>query len=66
MKTVTTPMLLKDALRVKSAELWLRLGQTRPALMELKEVTDDARSHPWFHRVIHRCKQRRRDQRFLT
>ena len=36
---------LGDALRVKSAELWLKLGQPVSALLELQQLPRKARGH---------------------
>jgi hypothetical protein len=48
-ETGTKPdgMALKDALRVKSAEYWLKLGQPVQALMELEKLPKSALNHPW-------------------
>jgi hypothetical protein len=42
---------LRDALRVQSAEFWLKLGQPAEALKELKTLSEQARTHPWTSRV---------------
>ncbi len=47
-----TRIALKDALRVKSAELWLRLGQPLQALLELEQLPRRARRHPWATEVF--------------
>jgi hypothetical protein len=41
-----------DALRVKSAEFWLILGQPQAALLELHKLSSRALSHPWAQRVF--------------
>lgn len=43
---------LPHALRVKSAELWLKLSQPVQALLELNRLPDTARKHPWVLRVF--------------
>jgi hypothetical protein len=43
---------MQEALRVKSAEFWLKLGQPVQALMELNQVPDSLRKHPWALRVF--------------
>ena len=40
------------ALRVRSAELWLVLGQHGQALLELQKLPDRARRHPWAAKVF--------------
>ncbi len=42
---------------MKSAELWLRLGQPKQALLELKRVTPRAWKHPWTENVMWRAAQ---------
>ena len=39
-------ILLRDALKLKSAEYWLRLGEADQALQELEGLPEGARSHP--------------------
>lgn len=47
---------LDDALRVKRAELWLKLGQTMPAFLELERLPRRARRHPWAAQIyMHTC-----------
>ena len=43
---------LKDALRIKSAEYWLKLGEPVEASMELKHLSATTRKHPWALRVM--------------
>ena len=43
---------MSHALRVKSAEYWLRLGQPLEALMELGNLPEETRDHPWVLRVL--------------
>ena len=52
MKTSQIRIPLCDALRIKSAELWLRLGQPMQALMELQQLKTRAQKHPWTRRVF--------------
>lgn len=40
-------MKLHCALRVKSAEFWLKLGQPAAALLELQRLPKHAQTHPW-------------------
>lgn len=40
-------MRFRDALRVKSAEFWLKLGEPYPALLELQHLPDRIQTHPW-------------------
>jgi hypothetical protein len=42
-----------DALRIKSAEFWLKLGQPLQASLELQKLTNGARGHPWASKVFH-------------
>jgi hypothetical protein len=46
---------LRDALRVRSAEFWLKLGQPAPALLELEQLSRGAQSHPWASEVRNRA-----------
>jgi hypothetical protein len=39
---------LADALRVKSAEYWLGLGQPAEAMLQLDKVSEDSKKHAWF------------------
>jgi len=43
---------LADALRLKSAEYWLQLGQPTQALLELQRLSRKARPHPWVNKVL--------------
>ena len=52
MKTSSNRMPFRDALRVKRAELWLKLGLPTEALKELKTVSLPARRHPWASQVV--------------
>ena len=47
-----TALSLRDALRVRSAEFWLRLGQQGQALMELQKLPERARRDPWAVKVF--------------
>jgi hypothetical protein len=38
---------LDQALRIKSAEYWLKLGEPVEAMMELGTLSDSARGHSW-------------------
>ncbi len=37
---------LRNAILLKSAELWLRLGEPMQALLELQQLPDSIRKHP--------------------
>lgn len=52
MKSAKTNLPLKDAVRVKSAELWLRMGEPLQATQELRKLTRRAWNHPWTQRVV--------------
>ncbi|HWC59161.1 MAG TPA: hypothetical protein VHC44_05645 [Verrucomicrobiae bacterium] len=41
-----TPISLQNAVRLRSAELWLQLGQPMEALSELRQVPLRIRKHP--------------------
>jgi hypothetical protein len=41
-----------DALRVKSAEFWLQLGQPLQALNELRNLPEGAYNNPWTKKVL--------------
>jgi hypothetical protein len=43
---------LADALRIKSAEYWLQLGQPVQALLEFQRLSRKAHTHPWFNKVL--------------
>lgn len=49
---VQHPIALQHALRIKSAENWLELGQPLHALVELEHLPKGARKHPWAMRVM--------------
>ena len=40
-------MRLSDAVRVRSAEFWLRLGEPKEAMLELQKLPQTAARHPW-------------------
>jgi len=40
------PLLLKHALKVKSVEFWLKLGQPAQALAEIKSLPEKFQNHP--------------------
>lgn len=42
---------LRDAVRLKSAELWLQLGQPELASRELESLPASADVHPWAMRI---------------
>jgi hypothetical protein len=46
------PLTLKYAVRVKSAEYWLKLGQPAQAIIELERLPEDAKKHPWAVRTM--------------
>ena len=52
MKVSELSMALLDAVRVKSAEFHLRLGNPVLAIKELEQLPKDARRHPWAMRVF--------------
>jgi hypothetical protein len=41
-----TPISMQNAVKLRSAELWLQLGQPMEALSELREVPLRVRKHP--------------------
>ena len=43
---------LPEAIRVKSAEFWLKLGYPIQALLELQRLPPLGRKHPWASRVF--------------
>ena len=57
MKTVRVKLAFPDALRLMSAELWLRLGEPVQALLELQKLTKSAAKHPWAERVFQMARQ---------
>lgn len=57
MKRAKTNLRLKDALRIKSAELWLRMGETSQAAKELRKLGRQAWNHPWTQRVVWQAAQ---------
>jgi hypothetical protein len=42
---------LRDAIRLKSAEFWLQLGQPELASRELESLPASADTHPWAMRI---------------
>ncbi len=56
-RKVKTDLRQRDAMRVKSAERWLRLGEPRQALLELQRLTRQAWNHPWTEQVMWRAAQ---------
>jgi len=42
---------LSDALRIKSAEFWLKLGETEQALLEIRSLPEHLQNHPWVLRT---------------
>jgi hypothetical protein len=46
-----TSLRVRDALPVRSAELWLLMGNPDEALKELQTLSASALLHPWPHRV---------------
>jgi hypothetical protein len=40
------PIPLEHALKLKSAELWLKLGQSEQALLEIKNLPSEFQNHP--------------------
>lgn len=46
---------LKEAVHVKSAELWLKLGQPVEALLELQKLPVFSRDHPWAAKVMQKA-----------
>jgi hypothetical protein len=57
MKLGKKSLRFKDALRVKSAELWLQMGEPTQALLELQRVTRRAWKNPWTESVVWRAAQ---------
>ena len=57
MKGARTNLRVKDAVRVKSAELWLRDGELLQATRELRKLTPQAWNHPWAQRVVWQAAQ---------
>jgi hypothetical protein len=55
MRTAKTNLSMKDAVRVKSAEMWLKLGEPMQALRELQSLTRRAWKHPWTENVFWRA-----------
>jgi hypothetical protein len=45
--SIRYPMTLPNALRVRSAEYWVNLGQPDEALRELEKLSSKAMNHPW-------------------
>ncbi len=52
MKVAQVRIALSDALHVKAAEYWLKLGEPMEALLELRQVSGRARRHPWAEQVF--------------
>jgi hypothetical protein len=43
---------LRDALSIRSAELWLEVGHPEEALEELQQLTCDAWQDPWAEEIL--------------
>ena len=52
MKAKQATLSLGDAIRIKSAELWLKLGHTTEAVAELQQVSEQGRRDPWVNQVL--------------
>jgi hypothetical protein len=46
MKELQKKLVLRDALRVRSAEMWLRLGEPSQALLELQKLPKRTQRDP--------------------
>jgi hypothetical protein len=46
-----TVIAFEDALRIKSAEFWLRLGEPLEALADIQELPPSVRRSSWVHRL---------------
>jgi hypothetical protein len=57
MKRAKSNLRLKDALRVQTAESWLRMGRPLEALQELQRLTQKAWNHPWPEQLVWRAAQ---------
>ena len=55
MKPAKTNLGIKDAVRVKSAEMWLKMGEPFQALLELQRLPKKAWKHPWTENVFWRA-----------
>ncbi|HTL58904.1 MAG TPA: hypothetical protein VL361_24670 [Candidatus Limnocylindrales bacterium] len=47
MRARSKPIRFRDALHVRSAEFWLKLGKPYLALLELQHLPDATQAHPW-------------------
>ena len=54
MRVGQTRIGLEDAIRIKSAEFWLELGQPVEAIRELRRLSQRGRRHPWALEVLRR------------
>jgi len=52
MKELQKKLILRDALRVRSAEMWLRLGEPSQALLELQKLPKRAQRDPLVSRTF--------------
>jgi predicted Zn-dependent protease len=52
MKELQRKLILRDALRVRSAEMWLRLGEPSQALLELQKLPKRAQRDPLVARTF--------------
>ena len=52
---------IRDAIRIKSAELWLRLGERKQALFELRALPPAAWDHPATRELISFISRQTRD-----
>jgi predicted Zn-dependent protease len=52
MKELERKLALRDALRVRSAEMWLRLGEPTQALLELQKLSKRTQRDPLVVHVL--------------
>ena len=52
-RTALKRLTFKDAIRIKSAEFWLKLGQPAQALSELQRLPRSLWNHPSVRLVLH-------------
>lgn len=57
MKKAAEKLELGDAIRIRTAEMWLEVGEPTEALVELQKLTRRAWRHPWAEKVLESANQ---------
>jgi hypothetical protein len=55
MRTAKGKLAKRDAVRVKSAEMWLQMGKPIRAMKSLQRLTSSGWTHPWTENILWRA-----------